>query len=263
MKSERLEKLNNARIRLFLRMTALILLVALYLAMPVYAWFYQGRTAAAAIRISNPTSIHVDAANSEDIRYLDLSGIDVESNPEQTYADYVFSISGHDVVYYMLQLAYTTNNQFEYELYHASLYDGVDAEPTAANSFTVVTYTTHPPVGEGVEQKYYVESAEDMVTGTILNRDTTEVDDIILAYDYTDATTKYHDATYDNYENLNKYAEPIYWQTTTPVAPVRIPGTTNFCDYYVLRVIWTAESKNDKETDIIYIAAKNVTGGAD
>ena len=256
-------------------MTALILLVALYLAMPVYAWFYQGRTAAAAIRISNPTAIHVDAANSEDIRYLDLSGIDVESNEDQTYADYVFSVSGHDVTNYMLQLAYTTNNQFEYELYHAALYHGVGAEPTTANSFTVVTYTTHPPVGEGVEQKYYVESAADIVTGHTLNRDTTETDDIILAYDYTDTADdhdKYHEATYGNtdenmvttiYDNVNKYAEPIYWQTTTPITTTRIPGTTNFCDYYVLRVIWTADSKNDKETDIIYIAAKNVTGGAD
>ena len=70
------------------------------------------------------------------------------------------------------------------------------------------------------------------------------------------ATDDYHTDTYGSYSrsNVSKYAEPIYWQTTN-VEAGNLRG--DFVNYYILRVHTDAKAANDRETDVICLAAKS------
>lgn len=244
-----------------IRLAALIsAFVMLLSGAAVFAWLYQGRYIAAVGEISNPTSIQINAAHQEDIRYLDLKDIDVNLNDHK---DYVFCIIGDNVSYYGLQLAFTTNNQFEYEIYPA-VEKGIGAVP--GDALAVVEYSTHD--GSGVKQ-YYVNNGTAKLAGDFINKKTGSE---ALAYTIGDAAPSapkknMHNDTYYTEKNVNgvimsaygyvnKYAEPLYWQTSS-----NIYGGNDFCHYYVLRVKWDQNTaSNSKETDIIYISARNIGG---
>ena len=204
-------------------------------------WFSEGRAVAAVEELSRPMSIYINAGNQEDIRYMDLSGINVESG---TYKDFVFCVRGNNISSYKLQLAYTTNNQFEYELYPATMTTGA----VPADAIGNVIWFTHPG---GNTQNYYIPAGTSPLAGTFKNRKT---DSEILAKD----DDRYYTDTYDTYTNVHKYARPLYWQTNSAIYTT-MDANYDFCDYYVLRVIWSSGAVNNKETDIIYIAARNET----
>ena len=243
-----------------LRIILLALLLAVYAAMPVYAWFARNRLGAGVAKIDDPTSIYINAANKEDIRYLYMSGIDLEAasatHPtlaNKKYKDFIFCVRGSDVNAYKLQLAYTTNNQFEFELFHATKAASGEAPNDA---FVVVPYETHP---DRTSQDYYVSAAMGTpIAGHFLNRLTPS--DEILAI--SDTSNDYERMTYGTYGDtaghVNKYAYPLYWQTDNAI-DTESDENGEFCDYYILRVIWENTRRNDKETDIIYITARNVT----
>ena len=229
-----------------MRTVVVVMLVILACAVPAYSWFYMSRRAVAITPVSNPTALYINAANEEDIRYLDLAGIDVTQG---TYRDHVFCVRGNNISAYMLQLAYTTNNGFTFELYRAK-------QGTAPGSaIGSVIYTTH---GETtVEQTYYIENAAAKINGHFLNNRTGS--DILAKND--DA---YHNDTYEGYtntDNIHENAEPLYWHADSAVI---VPDEdkdelNNFCHYFIIRVIWPEGKTNDKETDIIYISARNST----
>ena len=229
------------------RAIAIAAVVVLSFVFTAFSWFFYGRAAAAVSGVSDPTAIFINAGNQEDIRYMYMSGIDVENG--DSYKDFVFCVRGNNVISYRLQLAYTTNNQFEYELYPAQLAPG--AVPNDAVGFSY--YYTHPTSGNQVEQIYYAPDGTLPLAGHFLNRDTPDPYEI-LAYQ----SDSYYSRTYDDYPEYHKYAVPLYWQTdgliyTTPDA------NNDFCDYYLLRVLWGPDARNDKETDIIYISARNTS----
>lgn len=58
-----------------------------------------------------------------------------------------------------------------------------------------------------------------------------------------------HAATYGTYGNVQDNAEPLYWQSEVQTSNAE--GN----DFYVLVVSWSGGSKNDKETDMIYLTA--------
>ena len=232
---------------------ALVILVILGAAVSVRAWFYSDRNVVTISEISNPTIISINAGNAEDVRYIDLGRIDVSASDEQGqyYKDFVFCVTGINITWYKLQLAYTTNNQFRYEIYKAGLWDGNGDRPAAS-----VLYTVN--VGDGTvvpgSAQYYYKTEAAPIAGEIKNLDTSVTDEILAL-----TGDEYYDKTYGNesgnYNIRHKNAVPLYWQSNETLEG----NTSNFCNYYILRVIWTAESKNDKETDIIYISARNTT----
>ena len=63
-----------------------------------------------------------------------------------------------------------------------------------------------------------------------------------------------HELTYGDYDEVDKYGEPLYWQTTNIE-----PGYANgdFITYYILRVNVNDKEINDRETDVICFAAKS------
>lgn len=68
---------------------------------------------------------------------------------------------------------------------------------------------------------------------------------------------QYHEKTYGTYTNVQKNAEPLYWQAERTANP------KNGIDYYVLVVNWksgtTAESVINKDTEMVYLSASLLT----
>ncbi|MBP5165783.1 MAG: hypothetical protein ILP09_00815, partial [Oscillospiraceae bacterium] len=83
------------------------------------AWLVYDRKVAAVAEIDAPMSLWIRAGNAEDAMYLDMSNINVAGT--QKYKDFVFAIAGEYVSAFKLQLAYTTNNQFHYDVYRAEV----------------------------------------------------------------------------------------------------------------------------------------------
>lgn len=237
----------------------IILVVAVVL--PVFAWFTNAGIAAYA-PISSHESLYIGAGHIEitdsdfdpdvkleDVRYLYLDGIDL-TDENKEYFDYVFCVYGKSLQAFNLQIAYTTNNQFTYEIYAAN-----ESSVTSAGA---IAYTTHDDVSP---QTYYYSIAEYSsdpepvpvpVAGTALNATTVD--------GKTVANSTKHTATYGSYANVNRFAEPIYWQTDSSIATGLARADRGaFVKYYILRVHKGTKNINDRETDVICIAAKSGT----
>lgn len=211
-----------------------------------FAWLAMRRNLLSYAPVASPELLFIgaghrefDAVNHkftdnhfEDIRYLYFNGIDVDE--EKEYYDYVFCVYGNMVAGYKLQLAYTTNNQFSYEI--------IPATESAVASVGATAYTTHtdPPA------TYYYTATGSPLAGRFLNARTVGTETVADASLHTD--------TYGDYSNVHKYGEPLYWQTTG-VEPGYTQG--DFINYYILRVRVNDKALNDRETDVICIAAKS------
>lgn len=252
----------------------LVLIAAVITSSRGSAWFALNKKyAAGIINIDRPTRIYINAGNREEVLYIDLSNIDKESpvknnasgdpsTATEGYYDVVFCVQGDYVDKYRIQLGFTTNNQFEYTLYPAEI---SASEPAADIS---VKYDFHETTGSA----YYYNSTSTGLTGTYLNRGVNSSDGIIAmgnssATKYSWTQESLHELTYlksDSsgvYNNVNKYAEPLYWQSDEIVVrdgDKDVSDRNHFCRYFILRLKWDlADAKNDKETDIIYIVAED------
>ncbi|MBP5194185.1 MAG: hypothetical protein J6126_05595, partial [Clostridia bacterium] len=151
-----------------------------------------------------------------------------------------------------------TNNQFTYELFHA--YE-------SESEGSVVSYLTHSSTPTTYYYSLaYVSSANPLtvaaptnenpassaIAGTYLNKQTVGGEDL--------ASGSLHSDTYGEYTKVNKYAEPIYWQTTSAIAG-SLRGS--FVHYYIIRVDKGSKAVNDRETDILCIAAKSAQFSAE
>ena len=258
MEKNTAQKKNKLTSRAIVLFASVLFLLAAISATSVLAWFYLNRGGAGIKKITNPTAIFIRAGNAEPIVNLDLSAINVQQ--EDNYSDYVFCVTGVADAY-KLQLAYTTNNQFEYELYHASHTDDPDY-PALATAEAKVEYNTHPETPPASTIYYYVPSGATAIAGTELNRDTGAADIRALQ-----GTNKLYKLTYTPadtstvYDHHHDYAIPIYWQSNDAISTedAETGADESFLQYYILRIKWTGTRANDKETDIIYISAKSVS----
>ena len=229
------------RIRKRNKIISILLVTALVIvsvgAIPTLAWFYGYKQMAVYIPISAPESLYIGTGQEEDIRYLYFSGIDVTDEAE--HKDYVISVSGEGIASYKIQIGSTTNNQFTYSLYMATT--------AASNEPDVVKYV---PADSSLSTTYYKTSGGAAIAGCYLNEQAAEE---ILA----NPAGVYHNSTYGSYTSVQKYAEPLYWQTLESRI-VAAEDRSRFVHYYILRVGWdrTKRNKNDRETDVICIAAK-------
>ena len=224
--------------RVFTFVFATVLLLCA-IVVPTYAWFTQKYKLSAYAPISSPEALYIGAGHTElendrfeDIRYMYFNGMDVTT--EVSYIDRVFCVYGKSVSGYRIQLAYTTNNQFSYDIYSAS-----EATTTSANA---VEYTVH----DGTDRTFYYSTVGEPLAGTFLNK--------TVVGGETLATDAYHSDTYGEYDNVSAYAEPIYWQTTN-VETGNLRG--GFVNYYILRVHTDGKTVNDRETDVICLAARS------
>ena len=283
----------KAEIAIAIMLTALIAL-----SLPSLAWFSGSRKLGDLERIDTPTKLFITASERDDIKYLQLTDIKV-SNSQEHKKYYVFCVSGESASNYHLQLAYTTNNQFEYFIYPAKKLDTQTSE-------CLVTHINHDADGVETDTSYYAiekDSSKNLPASpnAFTNNNTDNEyyrlwngskvrgsDPIVTRYLNKDgncliANDDMHTDTYNykRYDDANAnadledenapakgvgaqlYSEPIYWQALR--IPSELDASNKFINYYILEVNWekaaqaaasTGGLKDDRETDIIYIAAE-------
>ena len=278
---------------------AMILTAALLIEIPVFAWFTNQRKAAEMYKVNNPNSLILSAAHREDSTNFEINGVNadeilvdgegskiLDANQQEqkiTHKYYVFNVTGDSVSKFTIQLAYTTNNPFTYELYAANEL----TERPAAVPQQPVDYVEYTLTGETVEgipqlsgEEYHLSAAPpenpaDPPTKLYYQIDHQETDGgVAVAGKYnghylnstngtnanSDPDNSYYEMAYDTYTNTHQNAKPVYWQATNVSA---IPGTVNsnkipFSRHFILKVSWPAGSLDNtaKETDIVYITVK-------
>ena len=208
-----------------------------------YAWFYMRREMSTVAWIKAPIVLDIRAGNNQDIKYLDMGNIAVGEG--EGSKDYVFCVYGKPVDNYSLQLAYTTNIAFHYEVYRADLSeDGniVFQSPESSARFKLANNT---PVIRGLSMNEI--KAQNMSLSQ-----------------YQSHNLSYRDENTGSIVDKNKVQgnnEPLYFLAEENGVKVMKPSnilknSNEFLDYYVLRVSWKAgEVHEDKETDIVYLTA--------
>lgn len=208
--------------------TAFAITLILIVAVPIVAWFSYSRKLGLTTEINAPTKIYITAGEKESVVNLDLSDIDVEeikNGQRVTSKDFVMGIAGTDVKAYKIQLAHTTNIPFKYTLYRA-----------AQNENGEVIYVDE----KGTSHNYKI--GDNVIGGYINSEASGQI-----------ANDSQHKRTYGSYNNVQKNAEPLYWQSDEEDVSQTEGSSNEFCDYYVIRVSWDESLSNDKETDMVYI----------
>lgn len=218
---------------------ALIVTLVIFLAVTL-AWFFRQRELDTLSWIKTPMVLNIGSGKNHDIAQLDMGSIDAAKGDRY----YVFCVYGKPVDNYSLQLAYTTNIPFYYDVYRAD-----DKQKGSIH----LTYNG--------EDFYYNESDQVIAAKplSILS------DDEIKKHQRH--SLSYGDEKGNNPvkdEKVQKNAEPLYWLASNSngvslMKPGNIMTDENgdkyFCDYYVIRVHWEAgEVSNNKETDMIYLS---------
>lgn len=192
-------------------------------AVPILAWLYMQRSMETITKVNMPYALRIGAGDTQPIQQLELSNIDVSG--ETKYKEVVFCVySAQAEKKYQLQLAYTTNIGFSYQIYKASI------DPQGDIDYLGIKYKK----GESLDGKY-------------LNKDSTGY-----------ATEAYHTTTYGNYDSshVQKSAEPLYWKTNAvETLPTKSKSNDFYVNYYILRISWDDNVQNNKETDMIYLMA--------
>ena len=216
----------------------LICLFAL-VTIPVYAWLAENKISIYA-PITTNTALYIGAGNEEDIRYLSFEGIDATS--AQRYVDYVFSVTGEFVRHYKIQLAFTTNNEFTFDLFKAT----TDSTLASSDPRGTVEYVTHPLDGSSAQTITYYIATNGKINGSYRN----QKGNALLGNDST--SNPFYSDTYGSYTYVDKNAVPLYWQTNATIEA----GGDSFHHFYILRLYIGNKQTNDRETDIICIAAR-------
>lgn len=271
--------------------TAIFLTLSSLIVFPVLAWFSYQRQLGDLQYVDSPTKLYITAPEGEEIKYLDLSDVQV-SKTEATSKYYVFAVTGSNANAYNLQLAYTTNNQFEYFIYPAEKHTGTVPDGTAD---PCPTYVTHTDSGTGTNLYFTIDkgivtdstgatlsadspnSAYRIKSGTYLTRQSSTLcvgkSSLSDANGFLNkegslikATDSQHDPTYSySRSNVQDCAEPLYWQATNIKSNMN-PTTRDLMDYYILEVNWSKAKAqlqdqfiDNGETDIIYISVESST----
>ena len=235
---------------------ALLLVIISITCYQTYAWFSHQKKIAELQKVKEPNQLFISAAYAEDVIYFSIPKIDVSDTTKPTTAIYPFAVAGEYVNTFTLQLAHTTNVPFTYRIYEAKAYD-VDGtgrvEYTVGEQwaeFSGLEFEQRKVNGSSIQGRTYYLEKGTLVNGSYLNDTTSDGKKI--------ATNKYHEETFEAYNNVQANAEPLYWQKTgiTSVPDSSSWGAKPFFKTFVLEIDWTGLTEyNNKETDVIYISA--------
>ena len=246
-------KKNNKMKKMYITsVIALILAVALLIGVTL-SWFFHKRELDSLTWIKTPIRLDIGSGNNHDIAYLDLGSIDADT-PNHTI-ERVFCVYGEPVDIYSLQLAYTTNIPFYYDIYRASY--------APENGNVDFTYTDEN--GDHTEKFSYDPNSTPVIQAKPLNK----MSETEIAA-HQSHTLSYGDDKGEHSVDTSRVqsnAEPLYWLAQENNLNVMNPkpenvktnnttGTSYFCDYYVIKIHWDENNViNDKETDMIYLTA--------
>ena len=167
------------RWKLLVIITLLLILSASFV---VYSWFGNKHEIARMQEIVPPNNIYLSAAHREAEIYFQVG--EVNTNSTDNYREYVFSVSGQRIPYYVLKLAHTTNNPFTYEIYPATV------STTQPNGVEGVDYVKYEATG------VHTTGSPDAVPGDISGTGT---------YYYTISGSKIN----GNYQNALQNSDPL------------------------------------------------------
>lgn len=225
-------------------------------AIPVFAWFAFQDTIGAMTRIKEPPSINLASGGNDPAVYINLENIDVTSASEKYV---VFSVEPGKYTAYDIQLSHTTNIPFTYELYRVQ-----------EDENGLIEYTDHTRNSEETTLHYSImTSAQGTTAGkltlTDINPDTTTTSRTIG----NEAALSNIRQNYVVGDDVNQYVKPLYSVTRRIPQLNRNEDGSADRDYFTIKLLWTpgnnltdADSEywnyafNNKETDIIYISAK-------
>lgn len=249
----------------------LVVAIICTLTIGVYAWFAVQDRIEALSKIKEPPSINLASGGDDPALYITLENIDVTSGNEKFV---VFSVEAGKYSAYDIQLSHTTNIPFEYELYR------VREDANGDIVYTDHTRNTNQETGVNVETDLHYSImtgynysgtgsaaiASGKVALTNINADLTDYrvlgsEDALASKD-----RRNYDTTNDE---VNKYVKPLYSVARKiPQLNASEDGSADR-DYFAIKIIWHTNPNiredderywdyafNNKETDIIYISAK-------
>ncbi len=243
----------------------LVIAIICTMAIPVYAWFaYQDRIEALS-KVKEPPSINLASGGEDPALYITLENIDVNTTNHEKYV--VFSVEPGKYSAYDIQLTHTTNIPFTYELYRVR----------QDNENGTIEYTNHSidVNGEETELKYSImTTAAGTTNGKVTLTDINQNDDTpnrILGDE--NELEKYNRRNYNTgTDKVNLYVEPIYSVARRIHQLSAGDDGSSDRDYYAIKITWQVNPNigvddayywdyafNNKETDIIYISAKQNT----
>jgi len=232
-------------------------------AIPVYAWFaYQDKIEVMS-KVKEPPSINLASGGDDPALYISLENIDVSSGTEKYI---VFSVEPGKYSAYDIQLSHTTNIPFTYELYRVTEDENGSIE-----------YTDHTRnVDEETELHYSIMTEytyDSTVTAGKVNLIDVNPDNKSSGRTLGDETTlaTKNRRNYDiSFDNVNQYVKPLY--SIARKIPKIDSDNNEDRDYFAIKLIWQIDTTiqegnaqywnyafNNKETDIIYISAKQNT----
>ena len=233
------DNIKKEKSRYITSIIAFIVTLVIFLAV-TFAWFFRQRELDTLSWIKTPMILNIGSGKNHDIAQLDMGSIDAAKGDRY----YVFCVYGKPVDNYSLQLAYTTNIPFYYDVYRA------DDKHKGSEHLTY----------NGEDFSYNV---SDQVI---------EAKPLSILSDNDIKKHQRHSLSYGDEKGNNpvevgkvqKNAEPLYWLASNSngvslMKPENIMTDDNgdkyFCDYYVIRVHWEeGKVSNNKETDIIYLS---------
>lgn len=234
------------------------------MAIPVFAWFaYQDRIETFS-KIKEPPSINIASGGNDPAIYISLENIDVSKSTEKYI---VFSVEPGKYSAYDIQLSHTTNIPFTYELYRVQ-----EAE---SGTIEYIDHTRDVNVEESTLKYEIMTTAAKTTSGKVILTDInpdSKTTGRILGNE--DGLAAYNRQNYDmENDDVNQYVKPIYSVARQiPQLNENEDGSSNR-DYFAIKLSWIKGANNlteqesdywnyaynNKETDIIYISAKQNT----
>ena len=240
----------------------LLLALACTLAIPAYAWFAYRDRIEAMSKVKEPLSINLASGGKDPAIYVTLENLDVTAGTQKSI---IFSVEPGKYSAYDIQIAHTTNIPFTYQLYRVKedengtiIYTDHTIDTNGGETevkYSVMTGAAGTTLGEVILTNI---NPDDGSTGRVLG-------------DESDLTAERKN--YALTDEVNQFVKPLY-----SVAR-RIPQLDESVDdsaerdYYELVITWTQGNINssytdvtywnyafnNKETDLIYISAKQNT----
>lgn len=299
------EKFKNISTKNKIRFVAAMLITCATIAyVPTLAWFSNQRQIVKLQRVEMPNVLYLTAAHRQDSQYLEVTGIDTDEGQVDSYGnaimdpnnpavqqkidhkDYAICVTGDSISQFMIQIAYTTNNPFKYELYAAdekTLSEMTFPAPGVEPDYVAVDVKGNSIVGAIIDNELNAPEYHSNITAPADENvaPTTLYYKINTNASGTEANGKYTnhylnssdegktandtklDESYGSYSNIDVHAKPVYAQITGLDAFPSNSGSNNannkkpFSRHFILRVSWdnTLDNKS-KETDIVYLTVK-------
>ncbi len=226
---------------------------------PAFAWFAFQNKIEAMSKIKEPPSINLASGGDDPALYISLENIDVSRGTEKFV---VFSVEPGKYSAYDIQLTHTTNIPFTYELYRVKENENGNIEYTDhtrnSDSETVLHYGVMTNITDAI-------TTSGRIILTDVNPDASG-SRIIGNENTLAANRRNYDITKDN---VNQYVKPLYSIARQIPQLTENEDGSKTRDYFAIKLKWSVNSNitigdgeywdyafNNKETDIIYISAK-------